>query len=76
MCNGLNGTPDLRSRFVIGAGGEYIAGNIGGSKTKNISHTHTFSGKTNTEDKEDIDNGNHPLDILPPYYALCYIMKL
>jgi len=29
LCNGQNGTPDLRSRFVVGAGGEYTAGQSG-----------------------------------------------
>lgn len=33
LCNGENGTPDLRDRFVLGAGGEYPAGQSGGAKT-------------------------------------------
>lgn len=43
LCNGLNGTPDLRDRFVIGAGStNYAPGNSGGAAT----HTHasTISG--------------------------------
>jgi hypothetical protein len=31
LCNGQNGTPDLRDRFVIGAGGLYTIGSTGGS---------------------------------------------
>ncbi len=31
LCNGTNGTPDLRDRFVIGAGATYNPGNLGGN---------------------------------------------
>lgn len=37
LCNGANGTPDLRDRFVIGAGGTRSPGATGGAST----HTHT-----------------------------------
>lgn len=30
LCNGSNGTPDLRNRFVVGAGSTYSPGNTGG----------------------------------------------
>jgi len=30
LCNGQNGTPDLRDRFVVGAGGSYGVGERGG----------------------------------------------
>jgi hypothetical protein len=30
LCNGSNGTPDLRDRFVVGAGNSYSVGNNGG----------------------------------------------
>ncbi len=36
LCDGSNGTPDLRDRFIVGAGNSYIIGATGGS----ISHTH------------------------------------
>lgn len=43
ICNGetVNGhaTPDLRDRFVVGAGGSYAAGSKGGAAT----HTHGYS---------------------------------
>lgn len=29
LCNGNNGTPDLRDRFVIAAGGSYVQGELG-----------------------------------------------
>ncbi len=31
LCDGSNGTPDLRDKFVIGAGGAYTVGQTGGS---------------------------------------------
>jgi hypothetical protein len=33
LCDGTNGTPDLRDRFIVGAGGEYAVAAKGGSKT-------------------------------------------
>jgi hypothetical protein len=36
LCNGAGGTPDLRDRFIIGAGGSKNPGEIGGSST--LSH--------------------------------------
>jgi hypothetical protein len=30
LCNGQNGTPDLRDRFVVGSGNTYAVGNTGG----------------------------------------------
>ena len=38
LCNGANGTPDLRGRFVIGAGGSYNPGNTGGGSIPSHSH--------------------------------------
>lgn len=31
LCNGSNGTPDLRGRFVVGAGDTYSVGDTGGA---------------------------------------------
>ena len=39
LCNGANFTPDLRDRFVVGAGGSYAPGSGGGS----VTHTHGIS---------------------------------
>jgi microcystin-dependent protein len=39
LCNGANGTPDLRNKFVLGAGSSYAAGAIGGEP----SHTLTVA---------------------------------
>lgn len=38
LCDGSNGTPDLRNRFIVGAGASYNVGNNGGSNTKNTSN--------------------------------------
>jgi microcystin-dependent protein len=52
LCDGTNGTPDLRDRFVVGAGSGYAVGEQGGLgavslTTANLpAHTHTFSGTT------------------------------
>jgi hypothetical protein len=42
LCNGANGTPDLRDRFVVGAGSTYAVGATGGqnSITSVPAHTH------------------------------------
>jgi microcystin-dependent protein len=44
LCDGTNFTPDLRNRFVIGAGSTYGVGVTGGSKDAIVvSHTHTVT---------------------------------
>ena len=35
LCNGSNGTPDLRDRFIVGAGTSYGVGSTGGSTQHN-----------------------------------------
>lgn len=40
LCDGENGTPDLRDKFVVGAGGAYQANTAGGAG----SHSHDISG--------------------------------
>lgn len=47
LCNGANNTPDLRDRFVIGAGSSYSVDSTGGSKDAVVvSHSHPFSTTT------------------------------
>ena len=47
LCNGSSGTPDLRDRFVVGAGNTYAVGATGGSANASVvSHTHTVGGVT------------------------------
>jgi len=54
LCNGANGTPDLRDRFIVGAGTTYAVAATGGAATVTLTaaqipaHTHTFSGTTDT----------------------------
>ena len=33
ICDGHEGTPDLRDKFIVGAGGELMIGNAGGAKS-------------------------------------------
>jgi hypothetical protein len=110
LCNGSNGTPDLRNRFVVGAGSTYAVNATGGSADSVVvSHTHTITDPGHLHAQTFFfDNGNsgsNPYGSLstttvsvntqtavtgisintagvsgtnanlPPYYALCYIMK-
>jgi hypothetical protein len=117
LCNGSNGTPDLRDRFIVGAGSTYAVDATGGSTDAIVvSHTHTATsvvtdpGHNHTFNiLSTIANGNNAYTAtgaqvgtgtvttqttgvtvattnastgtsgtnanLPPYYALCYIMK-
>lgn len=45
LCDGTSGKPDLRNRFILGAGDTYAPGTSGGSLTSTASggHTHTES---------------------------------
>ena len=36
LCNGLNGTPDLRNRFLVGAGSSYALRATGGASSVSI----------------------------------------
>ena len=50
FCDGNNGTPDLRNRFIVGAGSTYNVGDTGGANQVTLTenqmpqHNHTFSG--------------------------------
>ena len=50
LCDGANGTPDLREKFVMGVGGAYVIGTSGGKATHTLSlnempyHSHSDSG--------------------------------
>jgi len=50
LCDGTNSTPDLRGRFIIGAGSSYLPGDQGGSATVNLTTTpggaHDHTGQT------------------------------
>ena len=113
LCNGSSGTPDLRDRFIVGAGTSYAVGATGGSANAIVvSHTHTATVTDPGHTHNYLKYGNFtstsgpdpmgtPANIstatsssvtgisvtnsttgssgtnanLPPYYALCYIMK-
>ena len=57
LCDGNNNTPDLRDRFVVGAGSAYSPNNTGGSSSVTLStaqipshnHTTSVSGTTSTK---------------------------
>jgi microcystin-dependent protein len=97
LCNGANGTPDLRDRFIVGAGSKYAVGNKGGADSVTLTvnqipaHTHTIGsfqkmdwGTHNNTDqltpgtssKSASTGGGQAHENRPPYYALCFIMKL
>ena len=114
LCDGSNSTPDLRNRFIVGAGQTYTPGNTGGADSVILtvgqlaqhghgsgsatvySHSHSrtgtklLSGATGwyalTENwpsnsstiNISLSNAgsNQAHENRPPYYALCFIMKL
>jgi hypothetical protein len=65
LCNGTSGTPDLRDRFIVGAGSTYAVNATGGFATYSLSasqlpsHTHSLSasGTTSTVDINHTHNG-------------------
>ena len=56
MCDGTNGTPDLRGRFILGASASHTVGTTGGEEATGLSIAnlppHSFSGTTS-------DDGQH-----------------
>jgi len=91
LCDGTNGTPDLRIRFVVGAGDTFAVDDTGGSAAD---HTHAFTGdghshtlvagaiiaagtdKNNVSTTEQVTGTTDTESGMPPYYALAYIQKL
>ena len=98
LCDGTNGTPDLRGRFILGESNNHPVGESGGSEEVTLTvkqlPAHRFEPiLTNAVGKENstlaCGNGvqssrfngaylgnNQPHPNMPPYYTLCYIMKL
>ena len=72
ICDGTNSTPDLRDRFIVGAGTTYAVDSTGGS----VEHSH--GGGASSPVAVGFATGSNYTDVknhLPPYYGLCYIMK-
>ncbi|MFO7663451.1 MAG: hypothetical protein R6X18_12775 [Chloroflexota bacterium] len=123
LCDGQNGTPDLRDKFIVGAGSTYAIRQEGGKETVELTvehlpghthpastakagdHTHSFTGSDGGwafpiarrgDSRQDTKGaiktsaagahthainiqavgGNQPHENRPPFYALCYIIKL
>ncbi len=89
ICDGNNGTPDLRNNFVVGAGDTYAVNANGGAVNHNHGftgdgHQHTLTGGaiinsgavySATTNTVNITGTTDNGSSLPPYYALAYIMK-
>lgn len=90
LCDGTAGTPDLRDKFILGAGAGHNPGDAGGALT----HTHTVTTTGHTHvipagtdfaigiGYSDIPTASSPggsadaRNHLPPYHALAYIMRI
>lgn len=55
LCDGTNGTPDLRDKFIVGAGGDFDIGDTGGSDT----HGHGGSVQDHTLTTTEIPEHRH-----------------
>jgi len=72
LCDGTNGTPDLRDRFVVGAGSGYAVGATGGSANINVSHSHVINDHThgiNATDTNHSHNDDHNHNIQHQHYV-------
>ncbi|WP_444885970.1 phage tail-collar fiber domain-containing protein [Microbulbifer sp. PSTR4-B] len=67
LCNGANGTPDLRNRFVLGAGDNYPVGAKGGATSartsKNGAHSHAITVNNHTLTLAQIPSHRHHHDL-------------
>lgn len=76
LCDGQNGTPDLRGKFILGSSSKYVLNNSGGEETHTLSidelpaHRHTFqdafyseasSGPNNMIGSKSTDHDNSPI---------------
>ncbi|MCK9571207.1 phage tail protein [Candidatus Pacearchaeota archaeon] len=67
LCNGLNGTPDLRDRFIVGAGSHYSKGDTGGADTVTTTGTITIAGHALTADEIPTHTHGSITDYYPSY---------
>lgn len=88
LCDGNNGTPDLRNEFIVGAGDTYAIDDSGGA----TSHDHDFTSDGHTHqgyagnqyrswapnagkiDSQVLTGTTDAETAVPPYFALAYIM--
>lgn len=80
LCDGTMGTPDLRNRFVVGAGDAYTIEETGGSGAGSVSYS-TSSATLGTCNAMGCPSFTYVSGVsgssaIPPYYALAYIVKL
>jgi len=76
LCNGSNSTPDLRNRFIVGAGSgsSYSVGNTGGSNTVTLStsqipsHSHTTNNHSHNASVSDPGHG-HSVSVSDPGHS-------
>ena len=77
LCDGSNGTPNLRGQFVVGAGGTYNVGDTGGAASVTLDttqmpiHTHGLSGTLQTTGA-----GGHNHSIIDPGHTHSYTATL
>ena len=103
LCDGQAGRPDLRDRFVLGAGTAHPVGETGGEEDHVLTedempeHVHNagtllsssigggwyaFAASTSTSAKKFFQQSSsqkgasQPHNNMPPYYVMCYIIKL
>jgi microcystin-dependent protein len=77
LCNGANGTPDLRNRFIVGAGDAYVPGSTGGANTVTLDvsqmPSHNHGGATGGQNADHTHSGytdsqgNHAHDLNSGY---------
>lgn len=63
LCDGANGTPDLRNKFVAGAGDEYEVGDEGGEDAVKLEQenlpAHTHEGPSHTHGSGSLSTGTN-----------------
>lgn len=63
LCNGANGTPDLRDKFIVGAGSAYAlsatGGATSGATSSNGAHTHTTDTPAHALDISEMPSHDH-----------------
>jgi microcystin-dependent protein len=105
LCDGSNGTPDLRNKFILGATDTNFIGETGGNSSVTLSvqqipaHNHNINIITQSQNQvigsgfnqfqdpvalfnvtqempTSFEGSNQPINIMPPYYTLVFIMRL